>query len=245
MFEIGTSFATWEKKWSLEQAQSIDDFPKLQAMLLEAMRMLTGQKNLSQEDPGGSSLNAICRMYSKDQGIPMHSDRQGDFGFTEDVFGCILANTSDQVLEFEGPDFLYWLDESPGVCLHQKGEARYKWKHGVPPLSRGTRISVLWRWFACASDPAPTFQFCEGGDDPDELTLREAQSPRPSESVIIPETWSFRKPQAKIPAAGLSAQAFTASIYDLSGRPLKSKKHLPPEATQQHLGLVNDFTRFP
>ena len=67
---------------------------------------------------------------------------------------------------------------------------------------------------------------------------------RPSESVIMQETISFRKPRANIPESGLSAQAFTASIDDLVGRPFKAKKHLAPETTQQHLGLVNHFTRF-
>lgn len=37
--------------------------------------------------------------------------------------------------------------EVPGVCFRQRGPARYKWLHGLEPITRGERISVTWRWF--------------------------------------------------------------------------------------------------
>ena len=199
----------------------------LREVLIMAMSLLTG-RTLDVKDLAKSSLNIICSRYFQGQEIPKHADRVGDFGFSEDAFGCILENSSDQVLEFEGPDSLYKLEEFPGVCIHQTGDARYKWKHGAPLLSKGTRDSVSWRWFSQGSEPAPTFQIDQGDNNRGEPTLREAPSVRPSQSVIIPETSSYRKPQANIPAEELSAQAFTASIYDLVGRPFKSKKHLAP-----------------
>ena len=89
MIEIGTSFTAWERNWSIEEALPLGSFPKLRALMLGAMVILIGDEEGSRASPEKSSLNIICRKYSRGQGIPKHADREGEFGFSEDVFGCI------------------------------------------------------------------------------------------------------------------------------------------------------------
>ena len=43
---------------------------------------------------------------------------------------------------------------------------------------------------------------------------------------------------------GLSASEWVDFVYTLVGRPFKKEKHLPPQATQLHLGLKNEFKHF-
>mmetsp|Transcript_15774 Transcript_15774/g.49637 ORF Transcript_15774/g.49637 Transcript_15774/m.49637 type:complete len:99 (-) Transcript_15774:27-323(-) len=80
--------------------------------------------------------------------------------FEEDVYGCVLLNTSDRVLEFQQTTRSgkvlrsFRMDERPGACFRQRGEARYSWSHGLEPLESGERFSVTWRWFAPSFLPA-------------------------------------------------------------------------------------------
>ena len=43
---------------------------------------------------------------------------------------------------------------------------------------------------------------------------------------------------------GMSASEWVDFVYTLVGRPFKKEKHLPPRATQLHLGLTNEFKNF-
>mmetsp|Transcript_92623 Transcript_92623/g.297596 ORF Transcript_92623/g.297596 Transcript_92623/m.297596 type:complete len:124 (+) Transcript_92623:508-879(+) len=96
-------------------------------------------------------LNVSCLLYSPGHGIPWHCDRR--YVYEKEVYGCVLLNSSDCALEFheraKGGSLSqrYVIDESPGVCFAQRDTARFVWKHGVPPLSSGERLSVTWRWF--------------------------------------------------------------------------------------------------
>merc|ERR1712232_795883 len=99
----------------------------------------------------GDTVNIIVRRYRPGQGLPKHLDRPQLFD--EDVYGCILHNTSDKVLTFEqqsqsgevvaGP---HALEEKPGCCFRTRGPSRYEWIHGVDELGHGERISATWRW---------------------------------------------------------------------------------------------------
>eukprot|EP00931_Biecheleriopsis_adriatica_P069035 TRINITY_DN42924_c0_g1_i1.p1 TRINITY_DN42924_c0_g1~~TRINITY_DN42924_c0_g1_i1.p1 ORF type:complete len:537 (-),score=121.07 TRINITY_DN42924_c0_g1_i1:5-1615(-) len=151
MFEVGWSFAAMEHDGLMHQEKKLADFPRLRALLVEAITAIAGSGDLGEE-----TLNVICRRYSSGQGLPRHIDRPKLF--EEDVYGCILLNTSDQVLEFEQSDWqtgevlqLHRVSEEPGICFRQRGPARYDWAHGVMPLQRGERISVTWRWFDAQS----------------------------------------------------------------------------------------------
>lgn len=146
LFEIGLSFYGIEKHQEVLQTEKLRDFPALHALLAESMSALGDSSDLNE-----ASLNVICRRYRRGEGIPMHYDRKQLF--TEDVYGCVLLNTSDGALCFrrEGRvDALeeFRIDEQPGVCFLQRGPARYEWSHGVKPISRGERVSVTWRWFS-------------------------------------------------------------------------------------------------
>jgi len=43
---------------------------------------------------------------------------------------------------------------------------------------------------------------------------------------------------------GLSASEWVDFVYTLVGRPFKKEKHLPPQETESHLGLKNEFKNF-
>merc|ERR1712129_250476 len=144
MFEVAWSFHALEKDKVMSVARPLGEFPCLRAMLTEAMQLLS-----SKEDLHETSLNVICRRYMRGQGLPMHVDRPGLFD--EDVYGCVLLNTSSSRLTFESmnSEERIELNESQGSCFVQRGEARYKWSHGVEPIADGgERISVTWRWIA-------------------------------------------------------------------------------------------------
>uniref|UniRef100_A0A7S0A7N2 Fe2OG dioxygenase domain-containing protein n=1 Tax=Pyrodinium bahamense TaxID=73915 RepID=A0A7S0A7N2_9DINO len=135
-----------------QEAQPLQHFPQMRLLIVSAMETLDAPP---QDDLLGSRLNVICRRYesAKKDHIPMHFDKKD--WFEEDVYGCVLANDSDRVLEFhdygdsdEQPEAqCYLLPETPGTCFRQQGSARFQWKHGVAPLTRGERMSISWRWF--------------------------------------------------------------------------------------------------
>lgn len=156
MFEVGLSFRAAEESQEIRQDRDLHDFPCLKALLADAMEVLSGSHDL-----GESSLNIICRRYTPGQGIPKHVDRKEIF--CEDVYGCILRNTSDGALEFtrqqssymhgeDAPEEVFRIDEQPGTCFLQKGAARYEWVHGIKPITVGERCSVTWRWFSKGDD---------------------------------------------------------------------------------------------
>jgi len=142
MFEVGWSFYAIEHKRSaMSPAKSLDEFPHLHRLLKEAMLMLIDKTDLHED-----SLNVICRRYTRGQGLGKHVDRKDLFG--EDVFGCVLENTSNSTLEFERSHSWTRLEELPGMCFHMRGDARSQWSHGVNLLGWGQRVSITWRWFS-------------------------------------------------------------------------------------------------
>lgn len=144
MFEVGWSFHTMEKEKAMRIARPLADFPCLQALLADIV------DGFCPEDPtlGDETLNIICRRYTKGQKLDKHCDRPQLFD--EDVYGCVLLNSSDKSLRFEQRtatgEEIHILDEQPGLCFRQRGPARYDWRHGVEELSHGERISITWRW---------------------------------------------------------------------------------------------------
>jgi len=174
-FEIGWSFAEAEQNGRRAQAHRIENFPATQMLIQQSYKELGEGVPSSPEH----QLNVIVRRYCKGQGIPMHTDRI--YMFTEPVFGCVLINTSEQGLTWRQGDNIFKLPESPpGVVFVQRGEARYKWQHGVPKLRTGERISITWRWFAR-----------DGG----EMQSRMSHIPSPTTSLPIHGS-QFLKPSA-------------------------------------------------
>jgi len=148
MFEVGWSFLAAEQDKVMRREKQLDDCPKLRLLLAEAVYVICGSLDLCEP-----RLNVICRQYSRGQGIPMHFDRKELFD--EDVYTCILENSSDGALEFRqtsrSGDIIkrFRCAETPGSILRMRGESRYVWLHGVdPPLTHGQRFSVTWRWIA-------------------------------------------------------------------------------------------------
>lgn len=129
------------------EAQPLHGFPCLFALVCQAMGIL-GENRENMEH----RLNVSCLLYSPGHSIAWHCDRP--YCYEEVVFGCVVFNSSDSALEFhegtESGNLLqrYVVQEEPGVCFAQRDSARYVWKHGVPALGRGERLSVTWRWFS-------------------------------------------------------------------------------------------------
>eukprot|EP00929_Paragymnodinium_shiwhaense_P068982 TRINITY_DN34801_c0_g1_i1.p1 TRINITY_DN34801_c0_g1~~TRINITY_DN34801_c0_g1_i1.p1 ORF type:complete len:529 (-),score=57.87 TRINITY_DN34801_c0_g1_i1:287-1873(-) len=176
MVEVGWSFLAMDRSEKMQAAKTPQNFPALLALLQSAMLALSGVDDLGEE-----TLNVICRQYVQGQGLPKHVDRPRMF--QEEVYGCVLLNTSDQVLEFEKTDrdtgqrlCLHRVAENCGACFCQEGEARYQWSHGVEPLTEGERVSVTWRWFHDGSRQplaVPTVNQIPGG--PERLDLPGAE----------------------------------------------------------------------
>lgn len=147
MFEVGWSFHAIEKDKVMRVANPLESFPCVRSLITDIVAAF------NPDDPtlGEETVNIICRRYTRGQSLPKHLDRPQLFD--EDVYGCVLLNTSDQRLAFEkrsrSNDLLegpHILEETPGLCFCQHDEARYEWIHGVDELSHGERISVTWRW---------------------------------------------------------------------------------------------------
>merc|ERR1712136_640662 len=138
MFEVGLSFRAADRGVIRPSSKRLSDFPRL-SRLTEAVCGSHGNR-FSRD-----KLNIICRRYMPGQGIPFHVDRPGLFA--EEVFGCILRNTSEMGMQFRRkPGGRFRLAERRGTCFKLSGDARYKWTHGVPPLASGDRFSVTWRF---------------------------------------------------------------------------------------------------
>lgn len=141
-FEVGWTVDHTDYSSALE-ASPLNAFPSLRKLVQQSMWFLRDDEELLE-----ARLNISCLLYSPGQGIPMHSDRV--YVYEEDVYGCIIANSSDRALEFHEPpgtSSRYIIPELPGACFSQRGNARYSCKHGVLPLKFGERLSVTWRWF--------------------------------------------------------------------------------------------------
>ena len=126
----------------------LSDFPCLRQLINCVMHELDGPTWALPTE----KLNVICTLYGVGEGITMHVDTIDLF--EENVYGCILRNTSDRVLEFhkmaradDSVHHCYIPKEVPGTCFVLGGSARYEWTHGVAPLRFGERISVTWRSF--------------------------------------------------------------------------------------------------
>jgi alkylated DNA repair dioxygenase AlkB len=132
---------------SRHAAASLAELPRLRDLLVAAMKVLTEGSTLVADLDRGDYLNVICRCYSPGQSLGLHSDAHDRF--EEDVYGCVLENTSDAALQFRHATSgaVFTVEESAGTCFRLCGEARYDWLHGIDPLRKGYRFSVTWRWF--------------------------------------------------------------------------------------------------
>ena len=126
---------------AVKAAEPVADYPEV----LQLVQNVTTEFGYSMVN---KRLNVSCLRYVKGSKIGTHRDRDI---YDENIFGCILKNTSDRCLEFleyTGDDVQrYVLKEEPGICFLQNKEARHVWYHGIPHLNRGERISITWRWF--------------------------------------------------------------------------------------------------
>ena len=108
----------------------------------------TVQAQLGYPAPEWDRINIIYREYRKRGKLKPHLDRVNIFD--EKIFNCVLENTSDSQLVLHPPQGSNEADlvmhEETGTCLGMTDKARYVWTHGVPPLSRGTRKSLSWRY---------------------------------------------------------------------------------------------------
>jgi len=146
MLELGWSFTAADKEGVWRLANPVANFPNTRELINEAMGAL-GEEQLNED-----RLNVIVRRYTSGQNIPLHFDKKEMFD--EDVYSCVLSNTSDQVLKFVKQDTdgeiveEHLAPERPGMVCRQRGAARFEWLHGVETVTRGERFSVTWRWFA-------------------------------------------------------------------------------------------------
>lgn len=105
--------------------------------------------NLSEQDMK-KRANVIVREYRPGQHIPFHYD---ELECSSEVCGIILLNDDPNChgLCFQkgsGRNEIlnYTVKEKPGSIFVFTDEARYSWKHGLPPV-RGRRISITCRFY--------------------------------------------------------------------------------------------------
>ena len=144
--EIGKPYLDSNQDHSVS---SITDFPGVEALIRAA------HVRFGHAEPLWDIIiiNVIIRSYHKGGALTPHIDRPDVFG--KDVYTCVLENTSDAGLTFHAPKQAKWGDsavhyrvpEAPGLCVHLMGQARETWKHEVPRLRHGHRLSVSWRFY--------------------------------------------------------------------------------------------------
>lgn len=147
VFEIGWSFYELRgDRTSQRSGTALAEHPHLQQLLAAAMEAFADDRSRD-ACVDDSCLNVICRRYSAGQSLGFHTDEP--HRFEEDVYGCVLENTSEAMLQFRcrASGAVFFLQEAPGTCFRQRDEARYRWLHGIDPLTKGERFSVTWRWF--------------------------------------------------------------------------------------------------
>jgi len=155
MQEFGISFVQADRQKSLRHLPS-EKFPQtsrlIATILSEYHSKVTTLAGESATDSDGTPrypnerMNVIIRHYGVGSQIPYHVDRVNLFA--EQVWSCVITcedPTAGLHYQVDGKDVP--LDEQPGLVAIQTGDARFRYAHGVPPLKRGQRISVTWRWF--------------------------------------------------------------------------------------------------
>lgn len=121
--------------------------PALARLVLEVFRLCQcSQKEIDSMLP---RANVIVREYRPGQQIAFHVD---ELECDAEVFGCIIRNdhpTNNGLLLRKGEGNVtlnYTVKEQCGTVFYLRDEARYKWKHGLPPCE-ARRISVTIRIF--------------------------------------------------------------------------------------------------
>ena len=151
VIEVGMDIDMKQQRWQVRRAAAgeLHDFPQMHALIKDAHRQFCLQGICLRRPLEEDRINVTCRWYSQGVRLKFHVDRKQ--WYEADVYGCVLANTSQEVLEFHrkhNREYLrYPTDEHPGVIYRQTGEARFDWSHGVARLRQGERVSVSWRWF--------------------------------------------------------------------------------------------------
>jgi len=153
--EFGISFVQADRHSSLRHlpAEKFPETSKLIATILsEYQSKVTSLAGETANDIDGSPryaherMNVIIRHYGVGSQIPYHVDRVNLFA--QQVWSCVIIcaePTAGLHYQVDGKDVPLY--EQPGLVAIQTGDARFKYAHGVPPLTKGQRISVTWRWF--------------------------------------------------------------------------------------------------
>ena len=100
------------------------------------------------EKKGSDPDQCIVNKYEPGQGISPHTDNV--YRFTDRV--VVFSFGSSIIMKFTNGEESKELLLTPGSMLIMEGDARYKWKHEIAArksdngVSRGTRISVTFRW---------------------------------------------------------------------------------------------------
>ncbi|CAE8685541.1 unnamed protein product [Polarella glacialis] len=87
MFEVGLSYSKTTRACALRRAAPLADLPYLRALLEAASVSLGGPADLRERQ-----LNVICRRYLPGHGLEPHRDLPEMI--EEDIYGCVLSNTS-------------------------------------------------------------------------------------------------------------------------------------------------------
>jgi hypothetical protein len=119
----------------------------IETLFSVALKLVGLEKNLSDLK---DRANVIVREYKPGQYIPFHFD---ELECTSEVCGIILLNEDPECrgLCFQKGDkkndtLNYTVLEKAGSVFVFSDEARYSWKHGLPPV-RGRRISITCRFY--------------------------------------------------------------------------------------------------
>lgn len=119
----------------------------IETLFSVALKLVGLEKNLPDLK---DRANVIVREYKPGQYIPFHFD---ELECSSEVCGIILLNEDPECrgLCFQKGDkrnetLNYTVREKPGSIFVFSDEARYSWKHGLPPV-RGRRISITCRFY--------------------------------------------------------------------------------------------------
>lgn len=121
-------------------------FPKTIELVLKGMELFDFKcKSVD-------AINFIVRRFDVGDTLPFHVDYHEKATndkyhfYDEEIFGCILENTSDQSLTFKWKSKCMSLHEEKGTLFMQKGPIRFEAAHGVCGLTTGQRVSLTWRF---------------------------------------------------------------------------------------------------
>lgn len=124
---------TIENKAKLPQAQKPEDLP---VWSLDLARNLL-EKKLIPKLPN----QLIVNEYTKGQGISKHTDHPM-FGNT--IFSVSLG--SPCVMVFRRGTSHVEINVAPRMFMKMEGAARSSWTHEIPPLDKGVRVSLTFRY---------------------------------------------------------------------------------------------------